>query len=417
MIMNILFSPIGNSDPWRNDADGAMLHIVRHYKPEAVYLFFTDSIWEGNERVRGQKEYHWKQFIDEISGDDVKVTFIHEEISAPHDFDAYKDSFHRHLNQIHEEYPNACVLLNVTSGTPQMESTLCLEYITYPTNKKCIQVATPLKSSNSRTTFATPENQTEQFAAVNQFERENDNRCKEIGILSFKETIVKNQIKELIDNYDYTSALTLLNSEKDTYRNEQLKGKLQILSDSIQKYNLLPEIAQNYKDIKLQNSLFHCLLLNLYFKRGDYANALVRVKSISEYLGIEYLEQNYPGIISYGKRIVFNENFQPFYQTYEAQNRKFVSNPINFIACINALKILGENNHQKVINLLNVIDSINDDRNAVAHRLRDIKINQEALLKAINSVEELLKIVYKDKVKMEDFDLFDKYNNDLMEII
>lgn len=37
--MKVLFSPIGNSDPWSNDRDGAMLHIVRHYQPDIVVLF------------------------------------------------------------------------------------------------------------------------------------------------------------------------------------------------------------------------------------------------------------------------------------------------------------------------------------------------------------------------------------------
>lgn len=41
--MKVLFSPIGNSDPWSNDRDGAMLHIVRHYKPDVVVLFLLKA--------------------------------------------------------------------------------------------------------------------------------------------------------------------------------------------------------------------------------------------------------------------------------------------------------------------------------------------------------------------------------------
>ena len=53
--MKVLFSPIGNSDPWSNDRDGAMLHIVRHYQPDIVVFFFTESIWEGNKNIPGRK--------------------------------------------------------------------------------------------------------------------------------------------------------------------------------------------------------------------------------------------------------------------------------------------------------------------------------------------------------------------------
>ena len=41
--MKVLFSPIGNSDPWSNDRDGEMLHIVRHYKPDVVVLFLLKA--------------------------------------------------------------------------------------------------------------------------------------------------------------------------------------------------------------------------------------------------------------------------------------------------------------------------------------------------------------------------------------
>ena len=40
----ILFSPIGSTDPIKNCHDGACLHIVRHYQPERVLLFFTKEM-------------------------------------------------------------------------------------------------------------------------------------------------------------------------------------------------------------------------------------------------------------------------------------------------------------------------------------------------------------------------------------
>ena len=161
--MNILFSPIGNTDPWRNNHDGAMLHIVRHYQPKMVYLFFTKSIWNGNATHIGHRNYDWKKIIQSISGTKTKVEILVEDIEFPHDFDGYKDTFHKHLKLIHQDYPDATILLNVTSGTPQMESTLCLEYVTYPNNKICIQVSTPEKGSNASIEYASPNNQFNQL--------------------------------------------------------------------------------------------------------------------------------------------------------------------------------------------------------------------------------------------------------------
>ena len=40
----ILFSPIGNTDPITNNYDGAMLHIIREYRPDKVYLYLSKDI-------------------------------------------------------------------------------------------------------------------------------------------------------------------------------------------------------------------------------------------------------------------------------------------------------------------------------------------------------------------------------------
>lgn len=40
--MKVLISFIGGSDPVRDDFDGPMLHIVRHYQPNYVYLLLTE---------------------------------------------------------------------------------------------------------------------------------------------------------------------------------------------------------------------------------------------------------------------------------------------------------------------------------------------------------------------------------------
>lgn len=59
--MTVLFSPVGNSDPWRSGRDGAMLHIVRYFKPKKVVLFFTETLWLGKFQGQGHQEYEWKK--------------------------------------------------------------------------------------------------------------------------------------------------------------------------------------------------------------------------------------------------------------------------------------------------------------------------------------------------------------------
>ena len=42
----VLFSTLGMTDPIKNDYDGPLLHIMRHYRPQRVYLFMTKRICE-----------------------------------------------------------------------------------------------------------------------------------------------------------------------------------------------------------------------------------------------------------------------------------------------------------------------------------------------------------------------------------
>lgn len=41
---SVLYSCFGTSDPVRGLKDGGLMHILRFYRPETVYLFLTDEI-------------------------------------------------------------------------------------------------------------------------------------------------------------------------------------------------------------------------------------------------------------------------------------------------------------------------------------------------------------------------------------
>ena len=60
MMKQILFSCVGTSDPVRGEHDGPMLHILRHYRPESVYIFVTPEIRQldsGDKRIKKTREW------------------------------------------------------------------------------------------------------------------------------------------------------------------------------------------------------------------------------------------------------------------------------------------------------------------------------------------------------------------------
>ena len=44
MAERVLFTCVGTSDPVREMRDGSMLHIMRHYRPEKVYIFLSKEM-------------------------------------------------------------------------------------------------------------------------------------------------------------------------------------------------------------------------------------------------------------------------------------------------------------------------------------------------------------------------------------
>ncbi|MDT2760812.1 type III-A CRISPR-associated CARF protein Csm6 [Enterococcus xiangfangensis] len=422
--MRILFSPIGNTDPWRNDRDGAMLNIVRHYKPDLTFLFFTESIWEGSDKVAPHRLFNWEEIIKKVSNK-TSVECMIEKIEDVNGFDSYKDIFHKYLVDLENRYPDAEFLLNVTSGTPQMETTLCLEYITYPSHKDCIQVTTPLLASNANTKYANPEDQEIDLEIVNIEESKSESRCQSISIISFREAMIRNQVKSLIENYDYEAILWLLDAQKSFYNGSRIRSRLKEVTKNIKTHEVFPSITKKYRNNDLQKALFHFLLLDMRFKRRDIAEVLIRVKSITEFVVEKYLNRKYVGLIKYTKgkpyiNLFYNPKFMSDYhnllknENYKFDERRLLSFP----AYYNFFKILEPEG--RLIKKMSCVNDINGIRNDVAHNLENLNLekngNEEKIVKAVRAVKEMISIVFPE-IKQDDYEYFTKLNKELKELL
>lgn len=423
--MKILFSPLGNTDPWRNDRDGAMLHITRHYQPDVVFLFATKSIWEGNERFEGHVHYNWEEIIHSVRSE-TKVLIEVLDIKDEHDFDSYKEIFHFQIKELEKAFPNSEILLNVTSGTPQMESTLCLEYITYPNNKKCIQVSSPLATSNAKTKYAVPEDQEIDLTIVNDEEKNMMSRCKEIQIISFRETMVRNQVIKLLENYDYEAALSLVTQQSDFRNKGIIKKDLLEVTEAIKNHRAFLPLAEKYKfNQDLKKALFHYLLLEMRFRRRDHAEVLIRVKTIAEFISEKYLRKKYPNIfILQGKKLILNlnyaEGFGEVYNKYLIKNGYTYKEDqfLNLPTFYNLLDVLEPDGEFR--KSVNQVMEVNNLRNSVAHNLDQLDIaseeNEKKLVESVRAVKKMLNLAY-PKVEQEDFNFFKKFNERVIKLL
>ncbi|MDR1834740.1 MAG: hypothetical protein LBQ96_02945 [Fusobacteriaceae bacterium] len=146
----ILFSPIGTTDPISNCADGPLLHICRVYRPDLVYLYLSKEICEIQ-----NKDDRYRYSLSRLSkatGHDLEITSIERnELTDVHEFDYFYNEFKNILKEIHEKFPEAEILLNVSSGTPAMQCTLySLAVLGEFAGLSAIQVSTPEKKHNPR---------------------------------------------------------------------------------------------------------------------------------------------------------------------------------------------------------------------------------------------------------------------------
>ncbi len=204
----ILFSAIGATDPMSNFCDGSMLHICRQYKPDIVYLYLSEEM-----KTYHEKDNRYVGCINSLSEKinhkfDVRIISGHD-LDEVHIFDKFIGEYKEELIQIHDQYPDSEILLNVSSGTPAMKNALqnlsaFLSFKTIP-----IQTSTPVKKCNERPYSLCEYNYKEHWAVNEDNEPDSKNRCKVSSTISFYSEIQMDIIRKFIDEYDYFAAFAI----------------------------------------------------------------------------------------------------------------------------------------------------------------------------------------------------------------
>ena len=202
----ILFSPLGNTDPIRDFHDGACLHIIRHYLNQGlnrVVLFFTA------EMEKKENDYQpYTRAIRKIAPA-VEIEKIYTGIKDAHLYDSFIKVLPQNIYKLHEKFPNEEILLNLSSGTPQIKNLLAI--IAIETNwSRAVQVSSPAEASNLKMENVSD---AEEFQIMldNNFDDEPNAkiRCSEPPLRVLRLYSDKNKILSLIDRYEYAAALTI----------------------------------------------------------------------------------------------------------------------------------------------------------------------------------------------------------------
>jgi CRISPR type III-A/MTUBE-associated protein Csm6 len=427
----VLFSAVGDSDPVRDCYDGPFLHIVRHYAPVKVCLFLTAEMSR-----RDEAHNIYERAIHHVSPG-CEVIKTRTQITDANNFDAFHSRFGALIQQIHEESPDAEILLNVSSGTPQIKTTMCLEVVSNYLPLRPIQVSTPVRGSGRATGHFNEENDNLDLLLLECFDNEPDaeNRCSEPNLLSFRKSILKEQIKAMTEKYDYLGAHELFS------RNSAMFGeRAGVLIDHAY-YRSLPDPKKAKDIVKAlpdgdadalypikeaapQEACEYFLLTQIKSRRSEIADFVVRIKNLAEYLAEEYLDRKGVLIERFAQRGHNGEykmdaesagQYYPGLLEYmKAQYARFATDPINlgaWIAILEFFKLTADG----VLVALRAVYDVRIVRNQAAHGLTPITEDKlpEKSSAICDKLKDALRQMYKNSVPGTAFGVYERINREI----
>lgn len=202
---SILYSCFGTTDPVRGMRDGGLMHIMRFYRPEAVYLFLSKEIVEmdrADQRIQKTFDYIYKNW----GGYKPVVIRMETGIEDPSDMDALMEPMDQLLQQAMVEHPKTEVLLNLSSGTPQMQIILAQMALDprYPT--KGIQIKSPEHASGRAERTNVKRYPVDEALGLNEDEEPDaPNRCCIPKMIAVRREAVRNQLGSLLSQRNYAA--------------------------------------------------------------------------------------------------------------------------------------------------------------------------------------------------------------------
>ncbi|MDR2527372.1 MAG: hypothetical protein LBC92_05875 [Rickettsiales bacterium] len=293
MTKYIFFSPIGDHDPINtNDfSDGSMLNIVRNYKPKIIYLLFTLEMV-----IKDETDNRYEKAIRKIH-ENCEIIKIYTQIDNPQIFNIYDDfeqeikgqnkygkyltngktGIVKELLTIHSNNGQYEILINITSGTPQIKSYLTALSMNFNFLKP-IQVVTIANSSNCGTKAEFNINMLENIKM-----EINDNRCQEPEISNLRKIYLIEQIKVLLNEYEYSAILKLLELEnnKSLFKDDLYKK----VKEGRERLNF------KYKKINSDGLSEYYQIMKINQKKGNLSHFILQLEVIMDAIAYKFCKK------------------------------------------------------------------------------------------------------------------------------
>lgn len=423
-----LISPVGFTDPIRENHDGAVLHLARMLRPAVIELYLSQEL--------KKRQTFMKKAINSIAENyhpQVKFWILKDKDSNVAEFDSMYNFFQKILRTY--ENDDSQIVLNLSSGTPAMKAALMFINKISNLNLESYQVLTPNGKSNAdRKNDSVTIDQLEKTGAseskieeemqrqidenLDQGKNNDFSRIKKVEGNTIKRNILQRILKEFIEKYQYQAACQLINNDQNfraLSKNNQLgelKNALNQIDIAIKTQGKMPGIGK-IKNAKEKNAVNMYLLINLYANQENVSELLIRSKNFAEMMAHDYLNQKVPGIIEESNNYVYlSKKMENSYGTGLHLNYKNRFE-LNLQSCIKVCqKIPGM---QKFVGDLKEIDNQRNSRNLVAHGSKVIENKTGEINKILTTCQRMLEAVYPQAKCYVTY--LEKLNGELLEML
>ena len=425
--MKILISAVGTTDPISNNHDAALLHIARNYRPDKIVLVYSQEMLVKQDLIN--------KVLLSIEGYNPIIEIDSTILNNDEVF--LFDKMYEVMGQIVQKYTNDDneIILNLSSGTPQIISALFALNRINDYNTQAIQVATPKNGANKEYKDLTDseidalivENQDNSLDFVDRSIKDKSEK--------FSQALVKRHLRSLIASYDYQAAEVIINRKEDTKSLSNIKKIRKKISDFSRVFKnqcLLSDILSLPLDDSQKKALNYYLMIDVLKEREHIADVLIKAKSLAEFVIEETIKKDHEGLIVFdGNPPKLNPNFPDCEAILDDIDKKMkksrgiedtderifsVQSTLNLLSYLNILEFY--NYDSQLQTAINGIINLNSERNKVAHGLSEIDTRLLSR-KKLKQLSENLRLLLVDCLGIDSsyFNYYDKQNEELIKIL
>lgn len=382
--MRVLISAVGDTDPFRNFHDGALIHIARKYRPEKVILIFSEHTAE--------KQGNIEKALFSIAPDYEPELIIHDSIISDNEVHIFDVMFQRFSDILQEYYTKEDeFILNLSSATPQIKSALFVINRLNGINVKAVQVSSPEHASNVNIGHDNDEN-IDELIEVNEDNKVNFiDRTIEDNAEKFNQALLKKTARDFIEKFDYKAALDILDQLSDSPNLKSVREEIRDVVECLKKQDVPKGLRHKKLNEEEQKILSAYLTIELQRERGNVSESFIRIKNLTEFILQDYIENRYPGLIDN-----YSEDCQRYY--------------LNLYDYSNLLKTKREFELRRTIS---PIIEMNSSRNKVAHSLSPLDSDA---VKQLGIAMKTLKTLVREQYhfSQSDFNFYQDLNKKLL---